>query len=404
MVLTETILYLLILLQSIYLFYLIFPFINVIIGILSKEKRNPTKEYPETDFACLITAYKETEIFIPLIDSLLKQRYSNYHIYVVADGCPKGPIAITDNKLSYILPENNLSSKVKSILFGYNHFVRNHDAVVIFDPDNLAHPDFLLEINRYFQQGFKAVQGKRTAKNLDSIYACLDAVGEYYYNHTQRLVPFLLGSSAPIAGSGMAIDCQIYKTSLVQLESSTEGIIIAEDKQLQIDLLKKNLRIAYAKNAIVFDEKVTSGYQVERQRTRWLSSYFKHLNEAISLIFTGIRNFNFNQFYFGIVTSIPPMIVTILATIIFLIFDILISKALFVITLISLFVFVFTFLLVLALNKVEKEIWKSLWGVFFFAFNQISALLKLKKSKIDFMVTSHTKYLTIDEVLQRKLK
>ena len=70
--------------------------------------------------------------------------------------------------------------------------------------------EFLENIKVGINAGYDCVQGERTAKNLDSVYACLDAAGEYYKNFTDRLAPFSIGSSAVIAGSGMSIAYDLY--------------------------------------------------------------------------------------------------------------------------------------------------------------------------------------------------
>src|SRR5690606_4912037 len=125
--------------------------------------------------------------------------------------------------------------KVKSFIFGIKNFHRQHEAVLILDPDNLGHPDFLSEINNFFDFGYTAVQGRRTAKNLDSVYACMDATGEIYFNYTQKYVPYLLKSSANIAGSGMAIEYNLFLDYLNNplIVNNLDKVIVAEDKILQ---------------------------------------------------------------------------------------------------------------------------------------------------------------------------
>ena len=75
-------------------------------------------------------------------------------------------------------------------------------------------PNFLAETNRYANAGYLAIQGQRTAKNLDTVYACADSIGEFYKNYVERLAPSLLGSSSVISGSGMAIERELYQSYL----------------------------------------------------------------------------------------------------------------------------------------------------------------------------------------------
>jgi len=401
MIILEYIFYLI---QIITAFFLLFPFLNVIASLLVTGKKHITKVDKQYDFAAIITAYKETEICIPLVESLLKQDYNNFIIYLVADECDVSVFNFESENVVVLKPEKKLGSKVKSIEFAFESFKRKHEVVAIFDSDNLAHPDFLKVTNKYLNDGFKAVQGRRTAKNVDTIYASIDAMGEYYYNYIVRLAPFKLGSSAPIAGSGMTIEFDLYQAYFKNEEISNglNKVIVAEDKILQVELVKKGYRIAFAKDAIVYDEKVTSAAQVERQRTRWLNSYFMYAITALKIMFKGLFRFDWNQFYFGLNIFLPPLFIIILLSLLFTVVNIFISIPVFICWVAALIIFIFNFILVLTLSKVEKEIWKSLWGVPFFVFNQLLALFKIKRSKKDFMETKHEKYLTIDEVLKSK--
>ncbi len=396
--------YIFLIIQAVTVFFLLFPFLNVIAALIFPKKSLNEEIKKHFDFAAVITAYKESEICIPLVESLIKQDYENYIVYLVADDCDVNLFNFKNDKVKVLKPEKILGSKVKSIKYAIENFQRKHEAVIIFDPDNLAHPNFMQETNKYFNNGFKAVQGRRTAKNVDTIYACIDAMGEYYYNYIVRYAPFKLGSSAPISGSGMTIEVNLYNEYLnnEEITNGLDTVIVAEDKILQAELVDRGYRIAYAKDAIVYDEKVTSAAQVERQRTRWLNSYFMYAIVALKIIFKGFIKFNWNQFYFGLNIFLPPLFIIILLSLLFTVTNIFISFSFFLAWLIALIFFTLNFMLVLALSRVEKEIWRSLWGIPFFVFNQMMALFKIKKSNKDFMETKHEKYLTIEEVIKNK--
>jgi cellulose synthase/poly-beta-1,6-N-acetylglucosamine synthase-like glycosyltransferase len=358
----------------------------------------------ETDFGLIITAYKDITITLPLVDSLLKQHYDKYHIYLVADSCEIAGLKFHSDKISVLKPETSLGSKVKSILYAISNYVRPHKITMVFDPDNVAHPDVLARLDAFFVNGYFAVQGRRGPKNLDSMYACLDALGEYYYNHTQRLVPYMMGSSAPIAGSGMAINTDIYVEILHEIEEENrhQKVIVAEDKLLQSKLVDRGLRIGYDRDAVIYDEKIASGYQAERQRTRWLNSYFKHLKDSLAIVGKGILKFDFNEFFFGLVITTPPIIIMVMYSLLFLVVDLFIDIRFSIAWVIAGCIFVFNFILAPLLHKPEKEIWKALPGIPSFMFNQILALFRLKRSNSDFMVTEKTKMLYIDDILKSK--
>lgn len=390
--------------QVFVIFFLLLPFFNLFFSLFIPKKKLRKNFDKKHDFAAVITAYKEIDIAIPCIDSILKQKYENYVIYLVADQCDISGVNIQSDKLVILNPQEKLGSKVKSIKHAIANFKRKHDAIIIFDPDNLAHPQMFSKMNLYFNNGYKAVQGRRTAKNVDTVYACLDAMGEYYYNYVTKYAPYKLRSSSPIAGSGMALDYDLYIEHLnnQEISSNINKVIVAEDKLLQAEIVAKGFEIAFARDAIIYDEKVSSGAQVERQRTRWINSYFKYSIKAVQIIFQGIFRFNWNQFLFGLNIFLPPLFLLILSSGFFFILNFFVDKQMFIVWLCALAIFFLNFNTALLLSNVEKEIWKSMWGIPLFMFNQIMALLKIKRSNKEFMETEHTKLVTIDDVLAQK--
>ncbi|MCU0337346.1 MAG: glycosyltransferase family 2 protein [Sediminibacterium sp.] len=357
------------------------------------------------DIACIITAYGNAEIAVEQVNSLIAQLYPKqlFQIYVVADNCNNRPKFNETTEVTLIYPENALHSKIKSIKLAIEHFVRNHTHILVLDADNLLHKEVLMRLNNYLVQGFKAVQGQRTAKNLDTHIAALDSLSEYYYNVSQRWAPFTIGSSATIAGSGMVIDAPFFKRYVsTLLGENGNQIILAEDKLLQMMLVEENKRIAYCKEALIFDEKVREGAQVQRQRTRWLRSWFDHWGQAIGIAIRGLTKGNWNQLYFGLMLSVPPMVMLVAGLLLSLIAGILINSMVLFLSIIGLGFFFTGFVTALLIAPAPKIIWQSIPFIPVFVIRQILAILKIKASNKDFMATTHSQYLTIDEVWNQR--
>lgn len=383
--------------------WLSFPIVSILWAIPIRKPLSPIEE-PSVDFACIITVYGNLKISIPLVQSLLAQKYERFHIYLIADRVDDRHYDIQDDRLKILFPEQSLGSKVRSIDQAMKLFVRPHDYCVIFDPDNLAHEDFLGVLNAWHQKGYTAVQGKRTAKNLESMYAALDALGEYYYDFIARQVPFSVGSSSTIAGSGMSIKTDIYRKNIDHEMKvfARDGINVSEDKALQLELVYSGHRIAYAENAILFDEKVSDASQVSRQRTRWLNSYFRHVKDILPIIKTGLVKRNWNIFYFGLNVLMPPLVILLGSSVVFFILGLFLLPIVSIIILIGGLFFIVNFLISLKLNHAPSEIWYVLPKIPFFIANQILSILKIRKANKDFMQTSHSAYLTIDEVWNQR--
>ncbi len=404
--------YVYILLHIVLFVFLTLPFVNVLVAQFRKKEIIPEKT-SQKDFGCIITAYKNADIAAPLVESLLKQNYAQteenkFFIYLVADECDISNLLETtqhwdEERVVILKPETPLRLKAKSIIYAMEHFKRPHDATVIFDADNLAHPNFLSELNRYFQAGFEAVQGQRTAKNLDTVYACADSTGELYKNYIERYVPYLLGSSAVISGSGMAVETTLYWDYL-NSEEIQEGQkqwkkMLQEDKILQNHLLKKNVRIAYCKDAIVYDEKVTTAEQVETQRTRWLYSYFQNVPNSFNILWRGIKNFSFNQWLFGMITITPPLFILVFLAGFIGMLDLLIEPFGTFVLFTGLGIFGLNVMWVLHLSKAPKAVWNKLWGIPFFVLKQVTALFKMGNPNKNFKHTEHNRKYNIKEVM-----
>src|SRR5690606_11330679 len=358
----------------------------------------------QSDFACIITVYKEVDIVWPLVRSLLAQHYPHFHIYLVADNVEKVIPPLEDTRLTILQTPTPLHSKVASVQYVLTQMKGHHSHVAIFDPDNLVPSHFLAVLDRYHSLGYSAVQGKRIAKNMDSTYAALDAMGEYFYDYTVRLVPFTLGSSSVIAGSGMSVRKDLYELSIAleMQELKRKGVVVAEDKALQLLLVNKGRRIAYAPDAIIFDEKVASFDQVSRQRSRWLNSYFRHSRDVLKTLLSGIAKMDWNRLWFAITTLMPPLFILVFCSVCLLLIFLLTEPALSLMLALSLVGFAVGFILILILNHTPTQVMQALPKVPLFIMGQVAGLLKIKKANKDFLATSHKEIMEINEVWEKR--
>lgn len=271
-----------------------YPFLYI---FFSQEKRKLSGgKYPilneiNYDFAAIVTAHQDTKFIKPLVDSFLKQRYLNFIVYIVADDCDTTDLDFKSNYIKILKPETPFHAKIKSIKLAVDNFERAHDVLIVFDSDNLIHPDYLYNLNNYFRCGFEAVQTHMLSKNTDTVYAKLDSIGHIYNTFVERQTRMEIGLSSSILGLGIAIDTELYKKVLYK---DTLG---GFDKKLQADLIDNTKQVAFAKDAIVYDEKVNDGTTLEKQRTRWIYTYFKYFTVNCKLFYIGLRQLNFNKLF-----------------------------------------------------------------------------------------------------------
>jgi cellulose synthase/poly-beta-1,6-N-acetylglucosamine synthase-like glycosyltransferase len=384
-------------------FYLLFPIGSSLLSLLSGKSIQKWGDR-QSDFACIITVYKEVDIAWPLVRSLLAQNYPHFHIYLVADNVSTMDIPIEDHRLTVLQTPAPLHSKVASVQYILTRMKQQHSHVAVFDPDNLVPRHFLVSLDKYHHAGYPAVQGKRIAKNMDSTYAALDAMGEYFYDFTVRKVPFSLGSSSVIAGSGMSVrrDLYEYAISLEMEELQRLGVVVAEDKALQLLLVNRGHRIAYAPDAIIFDEKVASFEQVSRQRSRWLNSYFRHSREVLKTFFSGLAKMDWNRLWFAVTTLMPPLFILVFASMFLLLIFLFLEPIVSLILGLSLAGFAGGFIAILFFNRAPEEVMQALPKVPVFIMGQISGLLKIQKANKDFLATSHKEIVEIEEIWEKR--
>jgi cellulose synthase/poly-beta-1,6-N-acetylglucosamine synthase-like glycosyltransferase len=343
-----------------------------------RRKSNTTvaSKPTEADYAIIVTAYEWVTAIPEVVSSLLALNYSNYLIYVVADKCDVSGLHFDDERVIILRPEQTLAGNVRSHFYAISHFKRAHERLTIIDSDNLAHPEYLNELNKRFDQGFEAVQGVREAKNLDTTYACLDAARDIYYHFYDGKVLFEAGSSATLAGSGMAFTTQLYVDCLGGREVSGAGF----DKVLQAAILSKDKRIAFSGDAVVYDEKTTHSDQLVKQRARWINTWFKYFKYGFTLLWQSVKNFSLNQFLFGLVLLRPPLFIFLILSVLCMLINIFVSWMAVAVWAAGFGLFVLGFYLSLISSATDKRIYASLAGIPKFIYFQILSLLKARKA------------------------
>lgn len=392
-------------LSLLWLFWLLFPMVMNTLAVF-RSVRWPSPKVKPGHLACIITAYKEIDSALPLVESLLNQQHPSYRIYLVADDCPNPGSdwydVLHDPRFTLFRPEQPLGSKVRSLKYARDRFLTSHDAIVVFDPDNLATPDFLTKLDEVLRAGFFAVQGRRAAKNLDSSLAVADATGELYKNFIEREVPTRLGSSATIAGSGMAVNTLVFDaylaSSRIANPLSKGHVIPAEDKILQNFLVGQGLRIPFRWDAVLYDEKVETAAQVERQRTRWTYSYFENIRYALAALLRGLTRADWNALLFGCYTLIPPVFLLGLGAAILVVVNLWFNTALSLALLLAGMLYVSNIAWSLYLAKAPPVVWQTLSGLPLFAWNQLRSLSRLGNARQDFLVTEKRRAMRLDEV------
>ncbi len=353
----------------------------------------------EADYGIIVTAYQQTHALAEVVASLLKQHHTNFMIYIVADQCDVSQLNFNHPKVIVLRPEEALQSNTRSHFYAINRFVRPHTRLTIIDSDNIVHPAYLSELNIYFNKGYQAVQGLRAAKNLNTTYACLDAARDIFYHYYDGKLLFKAGSSATLAGSGMAFTTKLYRFCLEKLEVSGAGF----DKVLQAEIVKYRLQIAFAKRAIVYDEKTMQPEQLVKQRSRWIGTWFKYSGLGFKLILQGFKNLSKNQLLFGLVLLRPPLFIFLILSALCALANFWINPAYNWFWLGGFTSFILSFFIALLHSKTDKRIYRALFGIPKFMFYQILSLIKVRGASKRSVATDHFYHADMDKIMHNKL-
>jgi len=364
---------------------LVLPFLLYIFYCLVKKSKIKVPTLKEYDYAVIVTAYEQTALLPAVVSSLLQVNYSNYLIYIVADNCDISTLNFTDPRVILLRPEKVLASNTRSHLYAIANFRRDHEILTIIDSDNLTDPNYLNALNVFFDAGFEAVQGVRAAKNLNTTYACLDAARDIYYHFYDGEVLFGLGSSATLSGSGMAFKTDLYKACFHNLDITGAGF----DKVLQAQILRMDKRIAFAKDAVVFDEKTSDSAQLVNQRSRWINTWFKYFGYGFDILSRGIKRFDFNQFLFGIILLRPPLFIFILLSGLCCLVNIFIFPIYSLIWVIAFGLFILSFVISLKNHATDPRIYRSLINIPKFIFFQLLSLVHARQANKRSVATKH---------------
>ena len=279
----------------------LYAFALAVAGLFYKSKR-PPESLVKHRIAVLIPAYKEDQVIVDVACEALKQTYpaDRFEVVVIADSLAPATLE-TLRQLPIILVEVSFekSTKVKALNSAMSVIGDNYDAAIVLDADNIMQQSFLAKMNDLYAIGFKAIQGKRAPKNENTSMALLDGLSETINNFIYRQGTVAMGMSASLNGSGMFFEYGVYKKILAHMDS-----IGGFDRELELKLLEQGIKVYFAKDAVVYDEKVVSTEIFERQRKRWMSSQFFYLKKYFVSGIAGLFKGSFSFFNSAVLRNI----------------------------------------------------------------------------------------------------
>lgn len=281
-------------------------------GLYKKKEVNNVE--PEKSFALLVAAHNEEKVIQDIIYSLKRLDYPKelYDIFVIADNCTDKTAAISKKAGAFVYERSSKTKKGKGYALEWMFdkifkLDKKYDSVVIFDADNLASKNFLLEMNKKLCEGFKVVQGYLDSKNPNDTWITGSySIAFWTSNRMFQLSRANLGLSNQLGGTGFCVDTETLK------KLGWGATCLTEDLEFTCKLVLNGHKVGWAHEAVIYDEKPLTLSQSWWQRKRWMQGFTDVASRYFfKLMKKGIVEFNFTAIDCALY-SIQPLVILIL--------------------------------------------------------------------------------------------
>ncbi len=267
----------------------------VIIAVFAfKKEKIKLRNNIKKKFAVVIPARNEEIVIGNLIQSLNNQNYpkGKYDVFVLPNNCEDNTEEVAKSYNVQIINCENTKSKGDVLRYGFKYLKdSNYDAYLIFDADNVVHPDFIKEMNDVLVSGYRVAQGYRDSKNpsdtwISASHSLHYIIQNYFMNRARKNI----NKSCFVNGTGFMISKEYLD------ENGYNSLTITEDIELNVNCGLNNEQIAFVENAVTYDEQPISFDVSWKQRKRWsvgtlqcLKSYWRKIAKDI------LKNKNFGS-------------------------------------------------------------------------------------------------------------
>lgn len=391
--------------------YALYFGITGLFGFKNMNKKIFKKHKPKYKFAILIASRNEEEVVPNLIKSLLKQNYPKelFDIYVIPNNCTDNTEKVAKKSGAKIINCTvPTKSKGEVLKFTFNKLSKeNIDAYVIFDADNVVHPDFLARMNDILSEGYKVAQGFRDSKNpsdnwISGSYSIFYWIQNFFFSKARMQ----MGGAASINGTGFVIKKEIID------EFGFNTVTLTEDVEFTAQCALNNIRVMFAEDAITYDEQPTEFKASWKQRKRWSMGNIQCFKTYYKKLFTTYRKTGYIACLDMLLSFAAPFmqILTTILTVVLFVFKILNIQLYDVFSYMysyGIIFFIITYLATIVLNifivKYNKQNIKDiLSGILLFTFFMITWIpinfVCIFKKDLAWEPIKHSRNVDIDEI------
>jgi len=270
------------------------------ISLFGLKKRKPRRRHePKHSFAVIVAAHNEERVIGALLENLLQMDYPQelYDIFVICDNCTDGTADVVRSYGVRACERRDPRRRGKGhaiewMLGELWKMPRAYDAVVMFDADNLASPDFLRLMNDDLCEGHRVIQGYLDTKNPnDSWITAAYGITYWYCNRLWQQSRTNLGMANFLGGTGMCFEAGLLK------EMGWGATSLVEDLEFTMRCIKRGIYPVLDYDAKVYDEKPLTFRASFRQRLRWMQGHFDVARRYFfPLLLDALKERNFIKF------------------------------------------------------------------------------------------------------------
>lgn len=253
------------------------------------RRRSARPHAPKCRFAVLVAARNEQAVIAHLVESLRVQDYPAdlYDIYVIPNNCTDDTAAVARAAGAQLLecafPVRSKGDVLRQIV-SMLHETGEHDAICVFDADNVVDPGFLRAMNNAWCAGARAAQGYRDSKNphdtmISGNYSIYYWMVNRLYSHARAVT----GLSAIVNGSGFMADL-----GLLRAMGGWNTLTLTEDIEFTTKCILAGERVHWVPDALTYDEQPLTFAQSWRQRCRWSTGLYQCLGHYFIPLVCGL--------------------------------------------------------------------------------------------------------------------
>ena len=292
-----------------------YQFFYIFVGLLKKPKEYSAKT--QHRYAVVVSARNESSVIGNLIRSIRNQKYPEelVDIFVIADNCTDNTAEVAREAGAIVYERFNKELVGKGyaldwlfkIIKSY-HADKNYEAFIIFDADNILDPNYIAEMNKVFDNGYRIITSYRNSKNFDGNWIAagysLWFLREARYLNNARMT---LGTSCAISGTGFLVSAEVIEENGGWIHH-----LLTEDIEFTTDSIIKGEKIGYCANAVLYDEQPTLFSQSYTQRLRWAKGFYQVFKNYGAKLVKGVFKGSFSCFDM-LMTISPAMLLTLLS-------------------------------------------------------------------------------------------